>query len=75
MTNSEKGKAHRWIIKIKGKPSKCEHCGKKGLKGKKIHWANKRHEYKTKLSDWLRLCAKCHVYYDILNGLRKTKII
>ena len=55
---------HLWIPKHLGKPMKCEHCGKDGLLGKQIHWANKSGEYKRVLSDWLRLCAKCHKKYD-----------
>ena len=35
-----------------------------GLSGKKINWANKSHEYKGKINDWLRLCTFCHKKYD-----------
>lgn len=55
---------HNWIERKCGKPTKCEHCGKDGLTGHKIHWANKSGKYLRKLSDWLRLCAKCHKQYD-----------
>lgn len=54
---------HYWIERRKGKPNKCSHCGKIGT-GRQIHWANKSHDYKRKLSDWLRLCAECHGAYD-----------
>jgi len=30
-----------------------------------IQWANKDHKYKRDISDWMRLCAKCHTHYDI----------
>src|SRR3990167_7656201 len=50
---------HKWIESVKGKPETCEFCGKSGLTRQKIHWANKDHEYKRILDDWLRLCAKC----------------
>lgn len=55
---------HLWIQRQKGKPTKCEHCGKDGLTGRKIHWANIDHKYRRILSDWIRLCAKCHKKYD-----------
>ena len=55
---------HYWVSRKLGKPDTCEHCGKDGLKGKYIHWANKSREYKRDLEDWLRLCAKCHKKYD-----------
>lgn len=55
---------HYWVVRKKGKPTTCEHCGKTNLYGKFIHWANKSHEYKRDLTDWLRLCAKCHKKYD-----------
>src|SRR3990167_386523 len=55
---------HDWVNRKLGKPEICEFCGKDGLKGRMIHWANKSGKYLRKLSDWLRLCAKCHYHYD-----------
>ena len=57
---------HKWVVKYLGKPNVCEHCGKSGLSSKQrqIDWANKSHEYKRDLSDWIRLCKKCHYHYD-----------
>lgn len=55
---------HRWVVKYKGQPDTCSSCNTKGLTGRKIHWANKSRVYKRELSDWLRLCAKCHKAYD-----------
>ncbi len=55
---------HRWVNKELGKPEKCEHCGLDGLTGRKINWASKSRLYKWDLTDWLRLCAKCHAKYD-----------
>ena len=52
------------IRKQLGRPDTCEHCGINGLRGLKIHWANKSREYKRDLSDWLRLCVSCHKKYD-----------
>jgi hypothetical protein len=55
---------HIWVNNMLGKPDTCEHCGKSGLIGQRIHWANKSHQYKREISDWLRLCASCHKEYD-----------
>ena len=55
---------HYWVSRHLGKPEQCEDCGKSGLRGKQIHWANKSHQYKRDLNDWLRLCILCHKRYD-----------
>ena len=55
---------HKRIRQELGKPETCEHCGKSGLKGKQIHWANKSGKYLTLHTDWLRLCVSCHRKYD-----------
>lgn len=55
---------HNWVINRLGKPDICEHCGKSGLGGHQIHWANKSGEYKRTLEDWIRLCYRCHRIYD-----------
>lgn len=54
---------HGWVKRRLGKPNQCEKCGENGS-GHRMHWANKSGEYKRDLSDWLRLCAKCHKRYD-----------
>jgi len=59
---------HHWVMNNLGKPTKCEHCGKEGLTGKKIHWANTNHLYKRNLTGWIRLCASCHRKYDLKNN-------
>jgi hypothetical protein len=56
---------HAWVNRYLGKPTKCEHCGKDGLTGHQIQWANTNHKYKRNLKDWIRLCAMCHQKYDI----------
>ncbi|KKL16471.1 hypothetical protein LCGC14_2495220, partial [marine sediment metagenome] len=55
---------HMWVYSKLGKPKTCEHCKKSGLKGRKIHWANKSGKYKRDLKDWIRLCVPCHKEYD-----------
>ena len=65
---------HAWVIRQLGQPTTCEHCGKTGLSGRKIDWANKSHEYKRHLNDWLRLCRSCHIKYD-KPWIKMSKII
>ena len=54
---------HKWVVKWRGQPDTCEDCGKKGT-SHQMHWANKSHQYLRQLSDWIRLCVKCHKKYD-----------
>jgi len=51
---------HSWIGRILGKPDTCNECGRSGLFGHFIHWSNISGEYHRDLTDWQRLCAKCH---------------
>lgn len=60
---------HFWVERQLGKPKKCIHCGT--TKAKKFEWANKSQKYKRDVSDWLRLCTKCHSKYDY--GIRSIK--
>jgi hypothetical protein len=64
---------HKWLYKTLGQPSTCEHCGKTGLSGVKINWANKYHTYQKNAEDWMRLCVGCHRRYDkeVLHSKRK----
>lgn len=63
-TSAEYRNLHRWVEKMLGRPSKCEHCKKDDLRGRSIHWANKSGAYIKDTSDWLRLCARCHIIHD-----------
>jgi hypothetical protein len=54
---------HRWVEYHLGKPCECEECGIEGA-GHRMHWANKSHKYLRELTDWIRLCAKCHKAFD-----------
>lgn len=65
---------HIWVKKHLGQPTKCEHCEKDGLTGHQIHWANKSGEYKRDLTDWLRLCVKCHRKYDLTHPVLNRKL-
>ena len=53
---------HSWVRLRLGRPMKCEHCGRTDKK--KYEWANISGEYKRELSDWVRLCTKCHRIFD-----------
>lgn len=53
---------HQWVRFHLRAPKECEHCG--DTSQKRYDWANKSHEYKRDLSDWIRLCVKCHRAYD-----------
>lgn len=53
---------HLWVTNRLGRPQLCEHCGT--TTAKKFEWANKSHEYKRDLNDWIRLCVPCHKKYD-----------
>lgn len=57
---------HQWVVREKGRPSKCEHCGTE--KAKRFDWANTDHKYKRDLDDYIRLCVKCHRSYDKENN-------
>lgn len=57
---------HAWIVLRHGQPRRCEECGKDGLTGRQIHWANISDKYSRDRSDWRRLCAKCHKAFDRL---------
>jgi len=59
------GTLHDWVSYHKVKPLSCEHCG---LIKKRIEWANKSHEYKRDIEDWIAICKKCHIKYDRESG-------
>lgn len=62
---------HDWVEKHLGKPKKCEFCGT--TESRIFQWSNKSGKYKRELSDWQRLCVKCHVNYDYEQfGARKV---
>lgn len=57
------GVIHKWVYRNFGRATKCELCGATD-KEKRICWANKSHNYKRELTDWMQLCYKCHWHYD-----------
>jgi len=62
--NAKKRAIHYWVIIRKGKASnyKCK-CGKQAY-----HWANKKHDHKRNLDDYMALCRSCHRIYDLKNN-------
>lgn len=62
------GSIHDWVSRHLGNPDTCEHCGKSGLTGCKIQWANIDHFYRRDFNDWIRLCVPCHRKYDKSRG-------
>ena len=56
---------HKWVERWLGKPTICQFCNKDFL-GREIHWANVSGRYLRDVSDWMRLCKKCHKKFDDL---------
>ena len=65
---------HDWVIRKLGQPDTCRQCGRSGLAGHKIQWSNISGKYKRDLTDWIRLCTKCHVHIDGIGFKRGNKI-
>ena len=62
---------HKWVVRCKGNPKVCEHCGKIGkITGDRwnIEWANIDHKYRRFLQDFIGLCRTCHCKYDKKNN-------
>jgi hypothetical protein len=55
---------HAWVKRTWGKANHCELCGKVNLRGRKVHWANKDHQYSRERSDWFMACRSCHAEHD-----------
>lgn len=55
---------HSWVKKYLGVPHFCEHCGNRDLKHLQYQWSNISGKYKRIISDWQRLCCKCHKAFD-----------
>lgn len=56
---------HNWVRKHLGNCKECSNCLFTSDNTHQFHWANISHEYKRELSDWVRLCVKCHKAYDM----------
>lgn len=64
---------HAWIKRVAGQPSYCEIC--KSSTSTRYEWSNKSGEYKRDLSDWQRVCRKCHIKYDGMPDTRKKTML
>lgn len=53
---------HLWISYHFGKPKICSNCGT--TKAKKYEWVNISRKYLRDISDYKRLCTKCHADFD-----------
>ena len=53
---------HKWVKSRLGNIKHCAYC--QSNVAKRYEWANISHSYKRELSDWIRLCCKCHQSYD-----------
>lgn len=62
---------HRWVNIVLGKPAICSRCPE--LNAKRYEWHNKSGEYKRDVSDWERLCSKCHRAEHRKNGSLRKK--
>ena len=66
------GAVHDWITKWKGQPKFCEVCGT--TNAKLFDWSNVDHKYRRILDDYIRMCRRCHILYDIEhNGLLEKR--
>lgn len=60
---------HSWVVRHKGKPKICEHCGAT-CKERKLCYANIDHKYRRDLDDFISLCYSCHRKYDYKYNLK-----
>lgn len=60
--NAMYGTLHDWVMHYLGTPKKCTNC--KSTNERRYQWANVSGLYKRDLSDWVRLCVKCHRAMD-----------
>jgi hypothetical protein len=58
--------AHLRVNRLRGQPKECEHCGTTDA-DIYYDWANLTGNY-TDPEDYIRLCAKCHFWFDSARG-------
>lgn len=63
---------HHWIKRKLGQPKFCEKC--KTTKAKLYDWSNVSGLYKRDVSDWQRLCRKCHAIFDYPIRVKKWRV-
>ena len=62
--NASYSALHTWVHKHKPQSATCEHCHKV----KPLEAANISGKYLRDVNDYLWLCPRCHLYFDIVNG-------
>jgi len=55
---------HNWVQNHLGSPLDCAQCGADNLRPRQYHWANISGLYKRVITDWKRMCVKCHIAFD-----------
>lgn len=65
------GGIHSWVRRALGKPKTCVFCG---VESNRLQWANKTGKYLREAGDWLRLCGKCHYWYDRAYQIWRTNV-
>lgn len=55
---------HHWVNNKLGRPKFCENCKNSKLNHRQYHWANISGNYKRIITDWRRLCVRCHKAFD-----------
>ena len=72
-TPAEYRALHYWVSKQLGKPRECWECGT--TDATYYDWSNVSGLYLKDLSDWRRLCRRCHLIADgpRLRGKQKTE--
>ena len=58
---------HEWVRRHKQKPKICCICNER----RKLELANISGEYKRDIKDFLYVCKKCHVLFDLTNKTHK----
>ena len=56
---------HAWVRNHLGTPNYCAYCQNINKSPRSYNWANISRTYRRDLSDWVRLCGKCHKAYDM----------
>lgn len=56
---------HKWVRQWAVDPGCCEQCEST----EDLQWSNKSGDYLRDLSDWQRLCRRCHFRYDRATGI------
>lgn len=69
--NAKYGAIHRWVNRMKGKPTKCFFCGSED-KSKRYCYANLLHTNYTRILDnYVPSCNSCNMRYDSLFRQKK----